>query len=143
MIMKICFVCYGNICRSVMAEYILKEEAKRRGREDVSCFSRAQDDHTEGMDIYYAAKECLEDHGIPYGRHKAKMFTETDYEEADIVYVMDEHNKRGLGRTVTDREKKIRKLLDRDVADPWYTRDFEKTYRDLLEGIERILEETV
>ncbi len=126
-----------------MAEYILKEEAKKRGRTDISCFSRAQDDHTEGMDIYYAAKECLDDHHIPYGRHKAKMFTREDYEASDIVYVMDGMNERCLKRIVTDRDHKIVRLLDRDVADPWYTRDFERTYQDLMEGIERILEETI
>ena len=139
--MEICFVCYGNICRSVMAEYMMKKMAADRGRKDISCFSRAASSHTEGMDIYGLAKKCLDRHGIPYSRHQAHKITEEDYRRSDRIYVMDEDNVWTLERLLEDTEGKISMLLETEIADPWYTGDFETTYKDLKRGIENILEE--
>lgn len=133
---KILFVCHGNICRSVMAEFIFKDKAKDL---DYECESRALSNEEEGNDIYYAAKEVLDKHHILYTRHCAKKITLRDYEHFDDIYIMDSSNQRIIGYMFDDYKHKIKKLAPYDVADPWYTRDFEKTFNEISMAIDCII----
>ena len=130
---KILFVCHGNICRSVMAEYICKAM-----RPDLYCESAAVSYEEEGNDIYPSAKRCLDRHGIPYGRHRARRITKADYDRFDEIYVMDSYNMSNILRILDDPTHKIHKLCDRDIDDPWYTDRFEEVYEQLCEGIQRL-----
>lgn len=134
---KVLFVCHGNICRSAMAEYMFKDMTKGL---DYYCESRAVSTEEIGNDIYPPAKECLDRHNIPYDRHYSTQITSKDYEDYDDIFVMDESNLRLIKRIIPeDYDHKIKKLLDKDVADPWYTGDFEITYNDIKKGIENYL----
>ena len=130
-----------------MAEMILKELVRQKGLEgkyDIS--SMAATTEEVGHDIYPPAKRTLQAHHIPYTKRKAALMTRKDYEEADYVIAMDEENLDDLSRlTQGDPEKKIFRLLDwageaRDVADPWFTDDHEKTYADIVKGCRAVLE---
>ena len=120
---KILFVCHGNICRSPMAEYILKDMTARAGAAD-------------RFEIDSAAVSREE-----IGGHTARQVTAADLRYFDRLYYMDSSNARLLRRLLPDDPEKIRPLLDRDVADPWYTGDFGKTWDDLVEGCTQIMEE--
>lgn len=135
---KIVFVCLGNICRSPMAELIFKDMAKKAGLEfDVDSFGTS--DEEEGNGIYPPAKAELGRHGIT-GEHRAKRITYSDIARADYVLCMDGSNLRALGLVAGDKyADKLHRLCDyteekRDVADPWYTRDFKKAYEDIADG---------
>ena len=130
---KVLFVCHGNICRSVMAEYICKKM-----RPDLYCESAAVSYEEEGNDIYPRAKRCLDAYGIPYGRHRARRIEKEDYERFDKIYVMDSYNIRNILRILDDPEHKISKLCPCDIEDPWYTDNFEKVFRQIEEGIRRL-----
>ena len=139
---KILFVCHGNICRSTMAEQILKDMVKKAGREEEFFIDSAAVSREEiGNGIYMPARRELERHGVAAGNHFARQVTMEDYKTFDRIYYMDESNARYLGRMLPRDPDKIRPLLSRDVADPWYTGDFEKTWKDLNLGCGRILEE--
>ena len=133
---KVLFVCHGNICRSPMAEYIFKYKTKGL---DFYCESRAISSEELGNDIYYPAKTILDKHHIPYDRHCAKKISQNDYEKFDVIFIMDQRNERLIKNIVDDYDHKIRKLLDKDIDDPWYTGDFEKTYKEISEGIDNYL----
>ena len=135
---KILFVCHGNICRSPMAEYIMKDYIERYSIKDIEVSSCACTSEEIGNDIYPPAKRCLDKHHIKYDRHYARKITNEDYEYYDEIICMDDSNLYRLNRMFDDNGK-IRKLLDRDVADPWYSGDFETTYNDLCFGIEDYL----
>lgn len=136
---KILFVCHGNICRSPMAEFILKEMVRQRGiAEEFHIESAAVSTEEIGNGIYPPAKACLTRHGIPFSKEKrARQVTPSDYAAFDHIICMDTSNLRLIKRFFpADPEHKIRLMMsyanqDRSVADPWYTNDFETTYQDL------------
>ena len=139
---KILFICHGNICRSPMGQYILQDMASRRGRSgEFEIDSAAVSREEIGNGVYPPARRELERRGVPCGGHRARQVTMADYRHFDRIYYMDESNRRYLLRLLPENDEKIQKLLPRDVADPWYSGNFEKTYEDLAEGCRRILEE--
>ena len=139
---KILFVCHGNICRSTMGEQILKDMVKKAGREGEFFIDSAAVSREEiGNPIYMPARRELQSHGVEPGNHRARQVTMEDYRKFDRIYYMDRSNGRYLDRMLPQDPEKIRPLLSRDVADPWYTGDFRKTWEDLLEGCKRIMEE--
>ena len=139
---KILFLCHGNICRSPMGQYILQDMASRRGRSgEFEIDSAAVSREEIGNGVYPPARRELERRGVPCGGHRARQVTMADYRHFDRIYYMDESNARYLARMLPRNPDKIRPLLDRDVADPWYTGDFAQTYEDLVEGCQKILEE--
>lgn len=144
------FVCHGNICRSPMAEFIMKDLVKKQGKEkDFLILSSATS--TEeiwngvGNPVYPPAKAELAKHGISCEGKRAVQLKKDDYDKYDLFIGMDSANIRNMHRILGgDPEGKIRKLMDYtnrggDVADPWYTRSFDVTYRDVLEGCTELL----
>ena len=144
--MRILFICHGNICRSPMAEYIMKELVKREGvAGDWEIESAAVSREEIGNPVYPPARRKLLEQGIPCGQHAARQMTRADYDRFDLLIGMDRSNLRTMQRICGgDPEGKIFRLLDftgqaGDVADPWYTGDFEATYRDIKAGCEGLL----
>ena len=145
---KILFVCHGNICRSTMAEYVMKDMIEDRGLSDIYEIDSAATSREEiGNPIYPPARKKLVEEGVAIGTHRARQVTKADYKYFDKIYIMDHWNLRNISRVLGLTEKqieldgKIEMLLPRDVADPWYTGDFDATYRDVVEGCKRILDE--
>ncbi len=144
---KILFVCHGNICRSPMAEFIMKALVKARGlQDDYYIQSAAVSDEEYGNPIYPPARRCLSQHGVWFDTAKtARTVTRADYDRFDAIVCMDSSNLRWIRYIIPDDpQKKIHLLMSytgrgRDVADPWYTGDFEKTFQDVLEGCEAML----
>ena len=144
---RILFVCHGNICRSPMAEFILKALTKARGLEDQYYIESAAVSMEEiGNPIYPPAKRCLTQHGVPFDKGKcARQVTRADYARFDRIICMDSSNLRWIRRIIPeDPQGKIHLRMSyagqgRDVADPWYTGDFETTFQDILEGCEAML----
>ena len=133
---RICFVCLGNICRSPMAEFMMKNLIQKNGLSYYKIESRGTSYEEEGNDLYPPAKEKLKEKGIPYSRHYAKKLEKEDYEKFDLFYCMEEANVfRCISIFGGDPSNKVKKLLERDISDPWYTGNFEKTYEALEEGI--------
>ena len=146
---RILFVCHGNICRSPMAEFVMKDLVRRKGLEDSYLIESCATSSEElGHDMYPPAKDELDRRGVPYGRRSARRMTRDDYGRFDMIVAMDRQNLRNLLPFVgEDPERKVSLMLshageDRSVADPWYTGDFSATYRDVLRGCEGILRET-
>lgn len=145
---KILFLCHGNICRSPMAEYMMKDLVRRRGLEGEFFIASAAVSREEiGNDVYPPARRCLLSHGIDCPRRQAVQLTAADYEKYDRILYMEEYNRPGIRRILPeDPAGKIHRLLDltarpRDVDDPWYTGDFETAYRDIREGCLALLED--
>ncbi len=144
---NILFVCHGNICRSPMAEFILKALVKAYGLEDLYYIESAGvSDEEYGNPIYPPAKRCLNQHGVWFDPRKtAREVTRSDYARFDRIIYMDYSNRRWLDRIFGgDPEGKVHSMMSyagksRDVADPWYTGDFERTFQDILEGCEAML----
>ena len=141
---KVLFVCHGNICRSPMGEYVMKDLAAKAGRTgEFEIASAAVSTEELGNPVYPPARAELRRHGIECTGHRARQITARDLAYYDRIYYMDRSNERWLRRMFPGKwEEKCRPLLDRDVADPWYTGDFEATWNDICEGCKRILEET-
>ncbi|MBR1872724.1 MAG: low molecular weight phosphotyrosine protein phosphatase [Bacteroidales bacterium] len=145
--MRILFVCHGNICRSPMAEFIMKALVKSRGlEEDYHIESAAVSSEEIGNPIYPPAKHCLSQHGVWFDPGKtARKVTAADYGRFDRIICMDASNLRLIKRLIPeDPEGKIHLLMSytgtgRDVADPWYTGDFERSFQDILSGCEAML----
>jgi len=139
---KILFVCHGNICRSPMGEYVLKDMVKKAGAADrFEVASAAVSREEIGNPVYPPARRELLRHGIDCRGHAARQVTFEDYKHYDRIYYMDRSNLRWLRRLLPDDPEKIRPFLPRDVADPWYTGDFTATWNDIVEGCEAIMEE--
>ena len=125
-----------------MAEFVLKDLGCRAGRSgEFEIASAAVSCEELGSPVYPPARRELEKRGVTCGGHRARQVTMEDYRHFDRIYYMDESNARYLARLLPRNPDKIRPLLDRDVADPWYTGDFAQTYADILEGCQKILEE--
>ena len=138
---RVLFVCLGNICRSPMAEFIFKDIINKKGLNDKFEIKSAATSYEEiGNDIHYGAKDKLIHKNIPFSKRKATRITPEDYYNYNFIIGMDDSNIRNIKRIVgEDVDNKISKLLDysdspRDIADPWYTGDFEITYNDIVEG---------
>jgi len=139
---KILFCCHGNICRSPMAEFVMKDLVRKAGREkDFHIASAAVSREELGNPVYPPARRELQKHGISCSGHAAHQITEAELDSYDRIYYMDASNARYLRRLFGDKAAKCRPLLERDVADPWYTGDFTQTWADVVEGCTRILEE--
>ena len=138
---KILFVCHGNICRSPMAEYIMKDMVRKAGRDDeFEIASAATSTEEIGNGVYPPAKRMLNAHGIECNGHHARQLTRRDHDYYDLLIGMDSYNIRNMQRMCGgDPDGKIRMLLDRDVADPWYTGDFIATWNDCIEGCMALL----
>jgi len=145
---KIIFVCHGNICRSPMAEFVFKDLVHRRGLDSQFYVESAAVSTEEiGNSIYPPAKRCLNAHGIPFDKSKtARQITRSDYDRFDLIICMDRMNLRWLRYIIPDDPKnKVHLMMsyagtDRDVADPWYTGDFETTFDDVTKASEALLE---
>ncbi len=140
---KILFICHGNICRSTMAEYMMKDLVKNRGMESEFYIDSAATSREEiGNPVRYGTRQKLREVGIPCGDHRARQMTKEDYEKFDYLIGMDSANIRNMHRILgADPEGKVHKLLEftervRDIADPWYTGNFDVTYEDIKEGLE-------
>ena len=139
---KILFVCHGNICRSPMAEFVMKDLVRKAGRaSEFEIASVAVSREELGNPIYPPAQRELTKHGIPFDRRRARQITDNDIAYYDHIYYMDASNARYLRRLFGDKADKCRPLLSRDVADPWYSGDFAQTWEDILTGCAKILEE--
>ena len=138
---KILFVCHGNICRSPMAEFVLKDMVKKAGLTDKFLIrSVATSTEELGNPVYPPARRELARHGIACDNHRARQISQADLDGNDYVYYMDSRNAQYLRRLFGDQSK-WQPFLDRDVADPWYSGDFTQTWLDIVEGCERILKE--
>ena len=141
---KILFVCHGNICRSPMAEFVMKDMVKKADRAgEFQIASAAVSREELGNPVYPPARRELQKHGIACDGHRAHQITRAELESYDLIYYMDGSNARYLRRLFGDDAAKCRPLIARDVADPWYTGDFGATWDDICEGCRRILEECV
>ncbi len=138
--MRVCFICLGNICRSPMAEFIMKKKVKH---DEYIIESRATSYEEQGNDMYRPAKKKLIEEGIPFTKHSARCLEKEDYDKFDIFYCMEDSNIRNtLIIFGSDPENKVHKLLPKDIDDPWYTNDFDTTYDELVEGIDLIIDST-
>ena len=149
---KILFICHGNICRSPMAEFVMKDLVKKKHLLNQFFIASAATSTEEiwngvGNPVYPPARAKLAEHGIGCEGKRAIQLTREDYVKYDYLIGMDSANIRNMRRMLGgDPEGKIYKLLsfsgsERDISDPWYTGDFETTYRDVLEGCQALLEQ--
>lgn len=144
---KLLFVCHGNICRSPMAEFVMKDLVKKAGLEDQFCIASAATSTEEiGNPVYPPARRELARHGISCQGKRAVRLRREDYAAYDLLLGMDRWNLRNMERMLDgDPEGKIHLLMEfskrpgEEIADPWYTGDFERTYRDVLESCQGLL----
>lgn len=140
---KVLFLCHGNICRSPMAEYVFKEMAKGY---PVHIESKAVSAEEIGNPIYPAAARMLRQKGVPFGDHRARQITKADYDTFDYILVMEQYNLPRLTRIIgEDRAGKVHRLLDftdtpGDIEDPWYSGAFEKVFDEIQAGCAGLLE---
>lgn len=145
--MKILFVCHGNICRSPMAEFVMKDLLRQAGRVDIEVESAALHNDEIGNDIHHGTRRILQKYSVPYSPRAAWRLTAAKAEEYDLIIGMDSANIADLRRLVRDEgAERIHRLLEYagrsgDIADPWYTGDFEETYSDVLEGCKGLAKE--
>ena len=145
---KILFVCHGNICRSPMAEFVMKDMVRKAGLENQFHIASAATSGEElGNPVYPPARRKLAEHGIDCSGKTARRLRKSDYTQYDLLIGMDQANLRNMHRMCGgDPEGKLHLLLDftnrpGNVADPWYTGDFEATWRDVTQGCQGLLQE--
>lgn len=142
----ICFLCHGNICRSPMAEFVMKDLLRRAGRNDVVVDSAALHTDELGHDVHRGTRAKLQQMGIPFSPRAAWLLTAAKAREYDLLVGMDAYNMADLRRLVYPEDlPKVHKMMefagtDRDVADPWYTGNFDATWDDVLAGCKGMLE---
>ncbi len=139
---KILFLCHGNICRSPMAEYVCKSMA---AGQEVYIESKAVSAEELGNDIYPPAAAVLRQKGVPFGRHRARQMAPADYNAFDYILIMENYNMHRLLRIIgSDPQHKVHRLLDftdtpGDIEDPWYSGNFERVYNQICEGCTALL----
>lgn len=143
---KVLFVCHGNICRSPMAEFVFKDIVAKAGvSDDFLIESAATSTEEIGNDMHYGTRTKLREEGIPFTRRAARQITAADYDKYDYLIAMDEENLYYMNRRWNnDPDGKISLLLEfagktREIADPWYTGNFDQTFLDVQEGCEALL----
>lgn len=144
--LNVLFICHGNICRSPLAEYLFRDMVQKRGLAHQFHIASAATSREEiGNGVYPPAKRKLQALGIACDAHRARQVTLADYDAFDYLLVAERYNLRNLPRQIqADPDKKLFRLLDfsdrpRDIADPWYTGDFDTACADILEGLEAFL----
>ncbi|MEE0830286.1 MAG: low molecular weight protein-tyrosine-phosphatase [Longicatena sp.] len=138
---KILFICHGNICRSPMAEFVMKDMVEKKGLQDQFHIESAATSREEiGNSVYPPAKRMLAKHGISCEGKRARQVTKADLEHYDYLVLMDRNNMSNMIRMFgAENMNKVSMLLDRDVADPWYTGNFDKTMQDVQVGCTKLL----
>lgn len=144
---RVCFICHGNICRSTMAQFVFQDMVKKRGlAEQFYIDSKATSTEELGNPPHRGTVRKMNEMGIPMAPHRASQVSWRDYDNYDYIIGMDTWNMRNLNRMLKgDPEGKVYKLLafgsdGRDIADPWYTGNFDETYQDVCEGCEGFLQ---
>lgn len=144
---KILFICHGNICRSTMAEFVMRDLVDKAGLEHEFYIESAATSREEiGNDTDPRTKRKLTEKGVPFTKRKARQMTKADYNEFDYIIAMDDNNIRNMMRIIgSDAEDKVSKLLEfagrnDGIADPWYTGNFDETWDDVLEGCTALLD---
>lgn len=143
---KVLFVCHGNICRSTMAESVFTHMVKERKIENqFEIFSAGTSREEIGNPVHYGTVNKLKELSIPVVPHRAVQMTKEDLEYYDYIIAMDDNNIRNIERIIGGKNEKVKKLLSftgsiTDIADPWYTEDFDKTYEDIKKGLNAFLE---
>lgn len=147
---KILFVCHGNICRSPMAEFVMKDLVRKNGQEDNFLIeSKATSTEELGNEPHYGTRNKLRSEGIPMEPHRASQIRQSDYSNYDYIIGMDKWNYKNILRiTGGDPDGKVSLLLNfaglsRDIADPWYTGNFDDTYEDICIGCEALLQNII
>ena len=147
---KVLFICHGNICRSTMAQYVFQYMVDQSGLTDSFYIDSAATSREEiGTPPHYGTQRKLKEVGIPCGDHRARQMRREEYDQFDYIIGMDSWNIRNINRIIGngDPEGKVNMLLDfterrgQEIADPWYTGNFDETYRDVKEGCEALFEE--
>ena len=147
---NILFVCHGNICRSTMAEFVMKDIVKNAGMEEKFYIqSRATHRDEIGADTYWGTKDKLDKEGIPYTKRRATLMTKEDYDKYDYILGMDDENMRYIAKIIgSDPVHKVYMLMDfagehRSIADPWYTGNFDATFDDVMRGCQGLLKHII
>lgn len=137
---RICFICLGNVCRSPMAELILKEKIKKYNIKNIEVSSRGVSYEEQGNPIYFKAQDILVKHNIELTPHRARRLEKEDLKKFDYFLCMEESHVR-KARQVLGEKANIKRLLDHDIEDPWYSDDFEKAFQEIDSGCEKLIKE--